>query len=172
MGWWATVRSVADALGVAQARVDPIGCDLGRRIYRETKRAAVVVNLARRPRPLDRATVTRLQPLYPDVVGYSEIADMAGVSRQAARLWGSNPTFPPAVIETAQGPLRLKAAVQAWIEANPPRRRRTTNPSAASLCIDSRTGVRPISNRFASSASINGSRGRYSPRTIAWRILS
>lgn len=67
-----------------------------------------------------------LQPLYPDVVGYSEIADMAGVSRQAARLWGSNPTFPPAVIETAQGPLRLKAAVQAWIEANPPRRRRTT----------------------------------------------
>jgi len=66
MGWWSTVRSVADALGVAPARVDPIGCDLGQRIYRETRRAAVIVNLARRPRPLGAATVARLQPLYPD----------------------------------------------------------------------------------------------------------
>lgn len=55
------------------------------------------------------------QPLYPEVVGYAEIADMAHVSRQAARGWAENPSFPRPVIETAQGPLRSKAAVENWL---------------------------------------------------------
>ncbi|GAA5203106.1 hypothetical protein GCM10025773_32100 [Microbacterium jejuense] len=59
-----------------------------------------------------------------EVVGYAEIADMAQVSRQAARAWADNPTFPPAVIETAQGPLRAKDAVQAWLENRNTRRRK------------------------------------------------
>lgn len=56
------------------------------------------------------------QPLFPEVVGYAEIADMAGVSRQRARAFRSIPGFPEPVIETAQGPLMPKAAVATWIE--------------------------------------------------------
>jgi hypothetical protein len=66
MGWWSTVRSVAEVFGLPAERVEPIGCELGQRVYRETKRAAVIVNLNRRARPLQAATVARLQPLYPD----------------------------------------------------------------------------------------------------------
>lgn len=63
------------------------------------------------------------RPVYPEVVGYAEIADMAKVSRQAARAWADNPTFPPPVIETAQGPLRVKDAVQSWLDSRTTRRR-------------------------------------------------
>lgn len=66
MGWWSTVRSVADAFGVSTKHADPIGCELGRRIYRETKRAAKIANVNRRPRPLAVATIDRLQSLYPE----------------------------------------------------------------------------------------------------------
>ncbi len=57
------------------------------------------------------------RPLFPDVVGYAEIADMGGVSRQRARQWAQIPGFPPPVITTAQGPLRSRAAVAAWLDA-------------------------------------------------------
>lgn len=63
------------------------------------------------------------RPVYPEVVGYAEIAELAHVSRQAARAWADNPSFPPPVIETAQGPLRAKDAVLAWLERRPNRRR-------------------------------------------------
>lgn len=67
------------------------------------------------------------RPIYPEVVGYAEIADMAHVSRQAARAWAENPTFPAAVIETAQGPLRSKDAVRVWLDNRTPRRRSLAN---------------------------------------------
>lgn len=56
------------------------------------------------------------RPLFPEVVGFAEIADMAGVSRQRARAFRNSPGFPAPVIETAQGPLMAKAAVQHWVE--------------------------------------------------------
>jgi hypothetical protein len=56
------------------------------------------------------------RPLFPEVVGYAEIADMAGVSRQRARQFASINGFPKPVIETAQGPLMGKHAVERWLE--------------------------------------------------------
>lgn len=55
-------------------------------------------------------------PLYPEVVGYAEIAKMAGVSRQRARQFAEKPSFPAPVIETAQGPLMNKHAIERWLE--------------------------------------------------------
>lgn len=55
-------------------------------------------------------------PIFPEVVGYAEIADMAGVTRQRARQFAQASGFPVPVIETAQGPLMAKAAVQRWLE--------------------------------------------------------
>lgn len=54
-------------------------------------------------------------PLFPEVVGYAEIAAMAGVSRQRVRKFPEQPGFPAPVIETAQGPLMPKAAVASWL---------------------------------------------------------
>ena len=56
------------------------------------------------------------RPLFPEVVGYAEIADMAGVSRQRARQFASLSGFPKPVIETAQGPLMGRHAVARWLE--------------------------------------------------------
>lgn len=56
------------------------------------------------------------RPLFPEVVGFAEIAELAGVSRQRARQFRQNPGFPAPVIETAQGPLMAKAAIENWIE--------------------------------------------------------
>jgi hypothetical protein len=57
------------------------------------------------------------KPVYPEVVGYAEIAKMANVSRQRARQFASIPAFPHPVIETAQGPLMAKSAVEHWLES-------------------------------------------------------
>ena len=56
-----------------------------------------------------------LAPTFPEVVGYAEIAAMAGVTRQRARMFPKIDTFPSPVITTAQGPLYAKSAVEAWI---------------------------------------------------------
>ena len=56
------------------------------------------------------------RPLFPEVVGYAEIAKMAGVSRQRARQFAEKPSFPAPVIETAQGPLMSKHAIERWLE--------------------------------------------------------
>lgn len=55
------------------------------------------------------------RPLFPEVVGFAEIAELAGVSRQRARAFRQSPGFPEPVIETAQGPLMAKAAVSNWL---------------------------------------------------------
>lgn len=62
------------------------------------------------------------KPTIPPLVGYAEIGKMAGVSRQRARMFTQIPKFPVPVIETGQGPLFLKAAVESWLE------RRNTKP--------------------------------------------
>ena len=67
MSWWSTARSVGDALGLWERRVVPVGCELGRTIFRETKRSAKIANVARRPRPLRPETAQRLQPLFSEL---------------------------------------------------------------------------------------------------------
>lgn len=57
------------------------------------------------------------RPIYPEVVGYAEIAAMAGVSRQRARQYAEKDSFPSPVIETAQGPLMSKHAIERWLES-------------------------------------------------------
>lgn len=55
------------------------------------------------------------EPVFPEVVSYAEIAELAGVSRQRARQFTVLRDFPHAVIQTAQGPLMEKQAVVNWI---------------------------------------------------------
>lgn len=54
-------------------------------------------------------------PLFPEVVGYAEIAELAGVTRQRARQFADIAGFPKPVIVTAQGPLMAKSAVSKWL---------------------------------------------------------
>lgn len=54
---------------------------------------------------------------FPELVGYAEIADMAHISRQRARQIASRSDFPVPVVETAAGPLRVKAAVEKWLSS-------------------------------------------------------
>lgn len=56
------------------------------------------------------------EPVFPEVVGYAEIADMGGFSRQRARQLAEGAAFPQSVIKTAQGPLYSKHAVERWLE--------------------------------------------------------
>lgn len=56
------------------------------------------------------------QPVFPDVIGYAEIAEIADVSRQRARAFTKIAGFPAPVIETAQGPLMARTAVERWLE--------------------------------------------------------
>lgn len=67
------------------------------------------------------------EPLFPEVVGFAEIGQMAGVSRQRARQFSDNPAFPRPVITTGQGPLYGKHAVQRWLET------RNTRPGRPAL---------------------------------------
>lgn len=55
-------------------------------------------------------------PTFPKVVGFAEIAKMAGVTRQRAHAFPKIESFPKPVIETAQGPLYSENAVKAWTE--------------------------------------------------------
>ena len=71
------------------------------------------------------------RPLFPPVVGYAEIAEAAGVSRQRIRQLAGTAGFPVPVIETTQGPLFPKAAAEQWARTRQPkagRPQRTTAP--------------------------------------------
>ena len=57
-----------------------------------------------------------LEPVYPKVVGFAEIAKMAGVSRQRVRQLAEKANFPHPVIRTNQGPLYSVHAVDRWLE--------------------------------------------------------
>lgn len=56
------------------------------------------------------------EPVFPEVVGYAEIADLGGFSRQRARQLAESSAFPAEVIRTAQGPLFSKHAIERWLE--------------------------------------------------------
>lgn len=55
------------------------------------------------------------EPLYPQVVGYAEIAQLAHVSRQRAAQFVKIESFPKPVIQTSQGKLYSRDAVVAWV---------------------------------------------------------
>lgn len=54
-------------------------------------------------------------PTFPELVGYAEIAELAGVSRQRAAQLAELDGFPPAVVRVKSGPLRVKAQVEGWL---------------------------------------------------------
>lgn len=56
------------------------------------------------------------EPEIPDLVGLTEIAEMANVSRQRANAIVKQASFPAAVLVLAAGQFRTRAAVENWIE--------------------------------------------------------
>lgn len=55
------------------------------------------------------------EPTFPELVGYAEIAEMAGVSRQRAAQLADAEGFPPAVVRVKSGPLRVRKQVVGWL---------------------------------------------------------
>jgi len=97
-----TLEAASEAIRLSTAATEPLlhaFTIVGLEVVTE---AAVEAELAR--------------PLFPEVVGYAEIAELAGVSRQRARQFARLDGFPRPVIETAQGPLMGKHAVMRWLE--------------------------------------------------------
>ena len=72
-------------------------------------------------RPEDECFADVDRPLFPPVVGYTEIAETAGLSRQRIRQLAGTAGFPAPVIETAQGPLFPKAAAEQWTRTRQPK---------------------------------------------------
>lgn len=71
------------------------------------------------------------EPEIPDLVGLTEIAAMAGVSRQRANAIVKQDSFPSPVLTLAAGQFRTRAAVQNWVEnwtRKPGRKPTTTQP--------------------------------------------
>ena len=56
------------------------------------------------------------EPEIPELVGLTEIAEMAGVSRQRANAIVKQESFPTPVLTLAAGQFRTRAAVQNWVE--------------------------------------------------------
>jgi len=67
MSIWSTARTIGAALGVTERHVEPIGCALGRTVFRETKRATQFVNVRRPRRRVPAAAATVLAPWFPDL---------------------------------------------------------------------------------------------------------
>lgn len=70
------------------------------------------------------------EPVFPRVVGFAEIGQMAGVSRQRARQFSDIAGFPAPVITTAQGPLYGLHSVERWLEK---RNNRPGRPAKATV---------------------------------------
>lgn len=108
--------TLRQAIAAALRAVDDAGASLGQPIH------ATGLEI------LDTETHDRRseRPAIPPLVGYAEIAEVLGVSRQRARFIAEHrPDFPPAVVETAStGPLRLRTQVEAYAA----RRRPTGRP--------------------------------------------
>lgn len=71
------------------------------------------------------------EPEIPDLVGLTEIAEMAGVSRQRANAIVKQDSFPAPVLTLAAGQFRTRAAVQNWVEnwTRKPGRKPGTSPA-------------------------------------------
>lgn len=67
----------------------------------------------------------------PDLVGISEIATAAGVTRQRAAQLAAIDGFPAPVVTTASGPLRRRAAVEAWLKSRSAQQRPGPRPRSA-----------------------------------------
>lgn len=67
MSWWSTITATGSALGIWKPAAQPLGCTIGRAVYRETRRAAQLANINRRPRRLTPATLAILPQLFPDI---------------------------------------------------------------------------------------------------------
>ena len=79
---------------------------------------------------MDVAEDRAMNPSIPELVGYAEIAGMAGISRQrAAQLAAEHADFPPAVVQVKAGPLRVRSQVEAWLA----RPRRTGRPKGSAV---------------------------------------
>lgn len=77
-------------------------------------------------------------PRFPELIGYTEIAAMAGVSRQRARELKDLPGFPPAIpTPPSAGPLFVKHLVEQWFggwERKPGRP--ATDPSKTETMVE------------------------------------
>ncbi|GAA5035516.1 hypothetical protein [Actinopolymorpha pittospori] len=105
------MRLVRDAVQEAGRRFDPLGVEV---LDEETFVARVT------------------KPSIPPLVGYAEIAEIAGVSRQRARELATLQGFPPTVVATLSGPLWVRSQVEAWlakVERQPGRPRKASDPS-------------------------------------------
>lgn len=67
MSFIGTLRSVGEAVGIGRTSTAPVGCSLGRVVYRETHRAAQLVNLARPRRALTADSQEMLRSVFPDL---------------------------------------------------------------------------------------------------------
>lgn len=78
--------------------------------------AAEFVATALEVRHPDAAPLLERGGPVPELVGYAEIARMAGITRQRAATLTSRADFPPAVAEaTSKGPLRLRSDVERFL---------------------------------------------------------
>ena len=67
MGWTDTITGVGSALGWWKPTQDAIGCRVGQEVYRETKRAALVANVHRRPHALGPELWALVAHLFPEL---------------------------------------------------------------------------------------------------------
>jgi hypothetical protein len=67
VSWWSTIQATGSALGVLKPVSRPVGCTLGKTVYRETRRATTVANMRRPARPLTPVTQAILRQLFPDL---------------------------------------------------------------------------------------------------------
>ena len=61
------MRSLGETFGIVPKRASSIGCDLGRVVYRETRRAAQIANIRRPRRTLAPQTQAMLRSIFPDL---------------------------------------------------------------------------------------------------------
>ncbi|GAA5036933.1 hypothetical protein [Actinopolymorpha pittospori] len=105
------MRLVRDAVQEAGRRFNPLGVEV---LDEETFVARVA------------------KPSIPALVGDAEIAEIADVSRQRAHELATLQGFPPAVVETLSGPLRVRSQVEEWLskwKRKPERPRKASEPS-------------------------------------------
>ena len=67
MSLWSSLRSIASAFGIGREQVMPVGCTLGRAVYRETKRTAQLANVTRPWQELEPDSLEMLRQLFPEL---------------------------------------------------------------------------------------------------------
>lgn len=67
MGWFGTLKAIGQATGVWRSTVISVGCTVGRTVYREAKRSAMIVNVRRPREPLDEQVKAELAPHFPEL---------------------------------------------------------------------------------------------------------